>query len=229
MFEETDDALVAQQWAAELLGELNSAKYYFAPETLLAAYKTPDSFSFVVDGELCYGQTYGPDPYMDPRWEKVAVEGIRPASILGLIPRNGFEFWGMKTSLVTATPIEILTDMVEVNAIIDEHGPDLSVRPGGTEEVFWGGIRNEEGDLATLAVLVKWQSGMNVLSSVVTQAQDRGKGLATRLSVGMAAHAYSLGIDEVGLGVGDINVAAQRAYSKAGYKRLGSFRNYFRE
>jgi len=229
MFEETNDALVAQQWAAELLGELNSAKYYFAPETLLAAYKTPDSFSFVVDGELCYGQTYGPDPYVDPRWEKVAVEGVPPASILGLIPRNGFEFWGIKTSLVTTEPIEILTDMEEVNAIIDEHGPDLSVRPGGTEEVFWGGIRNEAKEMASLAVLVKWQSGMHVLSSVVTRAQDRGNGLATRLSVGVAAHAYSLGIDEVGLGVGDTNVAAQRAYAKAGFKRMGVFTNYFRD
>ncbi len=228
MFEETNDALVAQQWATELLGELNSAKYYFAPETLLSAYKTPDSFSFVVDGDLCYGQTYGPNPHLDRRCTKVAVEGIRPDSMGGLIPRNGFEFWGTKTSL-RFTPIEILTDMAEVDSIIDEHAPDSSVRPGGTEEVFWGGIRNEQGDLASLAVLVKWQSGMHVLSSVVTRTQDRGKGLATVLSVGMASHSYSLGIDEVGLGVRDTNVAAQRAYAKAGFKRLGVFTNYFRE
>ena len=228
MFEETHDAVVAWGWAAEILGEFNSARYYFAPETLLSAYKSDNSFSFTVKGEHYYGHTYGLTPYLDPRWTKVAVEGMKPDAILNLKRRYGFEFWGIRTA-ATGAPLEILTDMHEVSAILDEHAPESSVRPGGSEEIFWGGVRNAQGELASIAVLVKWQSGMHVMASVVTRREDRGQGLATKLSAGIAAYAHSLGIDEVGLGVRDINYAAQKAYAKAGYSRLGAFTNYFLE
>jgi len=232
MFEETSDLSVAREWAAALLGEMNSARYYFSAETILAAYKSDDSFSFTVGGEQIYGQTYGPNPFLDSRWEKVAVEGVHPEAILDLKPRYGFEFWGIKTALVKAPPIEILSEMAEmaeINSILTDHAPDSSVRPGGNEEVFWGGIRNSRHELASLAVLVKWKSGMHVMSSVVTRSQDRGNGFATALSAGIAARAHLLGIEEIGLGVRDTNIAAQRAYAKAGFTRLGAFTNYFRE
>ena len=109
------------------------------------------------------------------------------------------------------------------------HAPDSSVRPGDPEVIFWGGVRNEVGELAALAALVKWQSGFHLLSSVVTRAQDRGNGYATKLSGAMAAHAHSLGIKEVGLGVRSENFAAQRAYAKAGFKKLADFTHYFQE
>jgi ribosomal protein S18 acetylase RimI-like enzyme len=229
MVEETSDAALAREWAAALLGEMNAAKYYFSPASLLSAYKSDHSFSFTVRGEQIYGQAFGPSPFLDSRWEKVAVEGVHPEAILDLKPRYGFEFWGMNTSLAKAAPIEILSDMAEVNSILTEHAPDSSVRPGGDEEVFWGGIRNSRFELASLAVLVKWQSGMHVMSSVVTRSQDRGNGFATALSAGIAARAHSLGIAEIGLGVRDTNIAAQKAYAKAGFTRLGAFTNYFRE
>ena len=141
---------------------------------------------------------------------------------------GGFQFWEAVTT-ESGPPIDILRDATEINQLIDEHAPDSSVRPGGSEEIFWGGIRDQVGDLVACAVIVKWQSGFHVLSSVVTRAQDRGKGYATALSAGIISYAYSLGITQIGLGVRRSNIAAQRAYEKAGFKMLAEFTNYSRE
>ena len=126
-------------------------------------------------------------------------------------------------------PIELIDDAQEINAIIDEHAPDSSVRPGDPEELFWGGIRNELGELAALAVLVKWQSGFHVMASVATRSQDREKGYGTQLVLGMISRAHSLGIREIGLGVRTENISAQRVAEKAGFKKLAEFINYGRE
>ena len=227
-FEETSEISVALQWATEIFGFTNVPKYYLSPQNFLTAYRDEDSFSFVVKGDPIYGHTYGPKPHFDPRWGKVAVADIHPEQVLECRPRYGFEFWASSTQ-ATGAPLEIINDQSLINQILDEHAPDSSVRPGGSEEIFWGGIRNESGQVAAIGVLVKWQSGQYVLASVATRAQDRGKGLATQLAAGVAAHAHSLGIGEVGLGVRDNNIAAQKAYAKAGYTRLAAFTNYFRE
>jgi len=226
--QETSEISVALQWATEIFGFTNVPKYYISPNNFLTAYRNGNSYSFVVTGDPIYGHTYGANPHFDPRWGKVAVADIHPEHVLACKPRYGFEFWATTTA-DTGASLEILDDYQLINSILDQHAPDSSVRPGGSEEIFWGGIRNESGEFASLGVVVKWQSGQYVLASVVTRAQDRGKGLATALAAGVAAHAYSLGIGEVGLGVRDNNFGAQRAYEKAGFKRLAAFTNYFRE
>jgi len=66
------------------------------------------------------------------------------------------------------------------------------------------------------------------MASVVTRTQDRGRGYATALSKGIASHAHQLGIPLLGLGVRTGNLAAQRAYEKAGFRKLGAFTNYSR-
>ena len=226
--QETSEVSVALQWAAEIFGFTNVPKYYISKENFLTAYRNENSYSFVVTGDPVYGHAYGPNPHFDERWGKVAVAGSSPERVLNCWPRYGFEFWATTTA-PTGARLTILTDHALIDSILDEHAPDSSVRPGGSEEIFWGGVANEMGEIASIGVLVKWQSGQYVLASVATRAQDRGKGLATKLAAGVAAHAHSLGINEVGLGVRDNNFAAQKAYKNAGYQRLAAFTNYFRE
>jgi len=228
MFEETEHLEVAHLWAETLLGHKNSAKYYMAAENFLTAYRNGDSFSFVIRGENNYGQMYGPNAHFDGRCKYLSVTGGNPDLSGKMISGRGFQFWEAVT-VDSASSIELLHDADEINAIITEHAPDSSVRPGDPEEVFWGGIRNEERELTALGVLVKWQSGFHVMASVVTRAEDRGKGYGTRLSKGMVSHAHSLGIKEIGLGVRTTNIAAQRAYEKAGFSMLAEFINYGRE
>lgn len=227
MLQQTSDLATAQQWAVAILRDRNAAKYYISETNFVAAYKNDGAFSFIVKGEPFYGHLYGENAFLDPRITDVAVLGS--LELENFEKRGGgFQFWEALT-VPSAQSIEILSNAEEINSIITEHAPDSSVRPGDPEEVFWGGVRNDLGELAACAVLVKWQSGFYIMASVVTREQDRGRGFATRLSAGMVAHAHSLGISEIGLGVRTGNVAAQRAYEKAGFKALGAFTNYSRE
>lgn len=228
MLEETSDLVTAQRWADEILGDKNSAKYFMADDNLVAAYRNKESFSFVIKNEHFYGQLYGPNAYFDERCTSIAIAGEPLESFRDFERGGSSQFWEVATH-ESETNLELVDDAEEINAIIDEHAPDSSVRPGDSEEVFWGGVRNELGELAALAALVKWQSGLHVMVSVVTRAQDRGKGLATQLSLGMSARAHSLGISEIGLGVRAGNFAAMRVYEKTGFKKLTDFTRYSRE
>ena len=228
VLEATDKLEDAKAWATEILGDQNSAKYYLSPENFIVAYKNNDSFSFLIDRDSLYSQMYGPNAYFDDRCLWLSVTGSE-TDLAGKMKRGrGFQFWEVLTSK-NNVPIELIDDAQEINAIIDEHAPDSSVRPGDPEELFWGGIRNELGELAALAVLVKWQSGFHVMASVATRSQDREKGYGTQLVLGMISRAHSLGIREIGLGVRTENISAQRVYEKAGFKKLAEFINYGRE
>ncbi len=228
MSEHTSDLVTARRWAREILGGQNPAKYYLAPQNFVAAYRSDKSFSFLIDGDNFYSQMYGPNPHFDERCIWLSVTGSEPDLSGKMVSGRGFQFWEAPTSQ-RASHIELLTNGDEINAIIAEHAPDSSVHPGDPEEVFWGGVRNEEKELVALAGLVKWQSGFHVMVSVVTRLQDRGKGYATLLAEGMISEAHSSGIAEIGLGVRTTNTAAQRVYEKAGFKNLADFTNYGRE
>ena len=226
MFDSTEDLQLANAWAEDLLGEQNAAKYYISQENFVAAYKVGKSFSFIVKGEPFYGHLYGNDAFLDPRCTDIAVNGkieLPEFEVRG----GGFQFWEIETKVASA-PIELLSDVEEIRDLIQIHAPDSSVLPGDPEEIFWGGIRNESEELVACAVVVKWQSGLHVMASVVTRTEDRGRGYGTALSKGIASHARELGIPLLGLGVRTGNIAAQRAYAKAGFRELGAFTNYSR-
>lgn len=228
MLDGTQDLEVARSWAAQLLKDKNPAKYYISEENFVAAYKNQSTFSFIVKGEPFYGHLYGEGAYLDPRCTDLAVTPLDSFHHSEFSVRGGgFQFWEARTS-PRDTQIELLTDANEINFLIDNHASDSSVRPGDSEVIFWGGLRNEFGQLAAAAVIVKWQSGFHVMASVVTRKENRGNGYATRLTQGILSHAHSLGIDLIGLGVRPTNFAAQRAYEKAGFLKIGEFTNYSR-
>ena len=227
MLESTAELQLARQWAQALLGEKNAAKYYISEQNFVAAYRVDGSFSFIVKGEPFYGQLYGENAYLDPRCTDIAIVNwnAHPGwSVRG----SGFQFWEIKPEN-TGAPIELLSDAAEIEALLRVHAPDSSVMPGDDEAVFWGGIRNDLGELIACAVVVKWQSGFHMMASVVIRTEDRGLGYGSALSRGMVAHASTLGITFLGLGVRTGNIAAQRAYEKAGFTMLAEFTNYSRE
>ena len=226
MLQTTEDLQLARHWAEDLLVGHNAAKYYMSEQNFVAAYKVDSSFSFIVKGEPFYGHLYGDAAFLDPRCTDIAVIGSFQSP--GFEVRGGgFQFWEIETKDASGQ-IELLSDAEEISALIHGDAPDSSVLPGDPEEIFWGGIRNEFKELVACAVVVKWQSGHHVMASVVTRTQDRERGYATALSEGIASHAHQLGIPLLGLGVRTGNLAAQRAYEKAGFRKLGAFTNYSR-
>jgi ribosomal protein S18 acetylase RimI-like enzyme len=228
MFETTEDFQCAKLWAEDILSGRNVAKYYLSHENFVAAYKSDKGFSFIVKGERFYAHLYGDNAYLDQRSNSVAVDSDLNFEDEHFEMRGGgFEIWELDTANSHA-PIELLNDYEEINAMIENHAPDSSVSPGDNEEIFWGGIRDAQGELIACAVVVKWQSGFHIMASVVTRTNERGRGFGTALSKGIASHAREIGIPLLGLGVSRSNIVAQKVYKKAGYKRIGSFTNYSR-
>lgn len=226
--ESTSDLATAQQWAAEYFSEKNVAKYFLDGEKFIVAHRTVDSYSFVLTHKPFYGHMYGPSAYLDPRLSEVAIADRELQLLPGFTPSEKFQIWEARTAPGKSS-LELLEDVDEINALLDEHAPGSSIRPGEKEVVFWAGLRNSEGVLVACAVVVKWSSGYHVLSSVVTRSEYRGKGLATQLCSEFLSELYSRGIPTLGLGVRADNFAAQRAYEKAGFKALAEFTNYSRE
>jgi ribosomal protein S18 acetylase RimI-like enzyme len=228
MLDGTQDLNIAKSWATEILKDKNPAKYYLSQENFIAAYRNENTFSFCITGEPFYGHLYGEGAYLDPRCSDLAVTPLNSLHNPEFSVRGGgFQFWEAQTR-ANENEIELLSDHDEIKQLIDSHAPDSSVRPGDKEEIFWAGLRNQYGQLAAAAVIVKWQSGCYVAASVVTKSSERGNGYATRLMQGIVSHAHSLGIQEIGLGVRPDNIAAQRAYEKSGFTKIGSFTNYTR-
>jgi len=224
--EVTSNYKVALNWASELLGELNVPRVFIGAENFLEAFQTEDSFSFTTKGDMPYGQAYGPRPHIDPRWEKVAVAYGSGAPTFGHLQiANQFDFYGRKTAVITDfEELEICADDALIEKVLKENAPHSSVYPGNSEIVFWGQVDN-----AAFGALVKWKSGFHVLVSIVTVEAMRGKGLGTELTKRMVSKAAQLGIEEVALGVAHKNIAAIKAYEKAGFKELAQFTNYYLE
>jgi ribosomal protein S18 acetylase RimI-like enzyme len=212
MFESTQDLQRAKLWAEEFLGNNNVAKYHLNSETFVVAYKGAHGFSFVVKDEPFYGQLYGAGPFLDPRCTEFSVEFLEEISYENFVVRGGgFEFWELDTANSYGA-IELLDSDEEIVNFIEANAPDSSVRPGNDEVIFWGGLRNPRGELVACAVVVKWQSGFHVVSSVATRTDKRGQGIGTSLSIGIASHARELGIALLGLGVRRDNATAKRIY-----------------
>lgn len=231
MLKSTESLNEAKSWAEEILGSKNSAKYFMAQENFVVAYQDFESFSFVLTEEPFYGQVYGPTDFLDPRLSEVAVANDQGVDLPGFIRGVKFQMWEAQTSLRenSLVLLDDTQDIDEINAMLDEHASGSSVRPGEKEVVFWAGLRNPEGVLMACAVVVQWNSGFHVLSSVVTRIEYRGRGLATQLCSEILSEAFSRGISTLGLGVRADNFAAQRAYTKAGFQKFAEFTSYSRE
>lgn len=226
--ESTSDLAIARQWAAEYFSEKNVAKYFLDVEKFVVAYRSTDSYSFVLTHKPFYGHLYGPSAFLDPRLSEVAIADREPQQLSGFTRKEKFQIWEART-FPGQSSLVLLHDDDEINFMLDNHAPDSSIRPGEKEVVFWAGLRDPKGLLMAGATVVQWSSGYHVLSSVVTRSEYRGKGLATQLCTEILSEVYSRGISTLGLGVRADNFAAQRAYTKAGFQKLAEFTNYSRE
>ncbi len=77
-----------------------------------------------------------------------------------------------------------------------------------------------------MGALVRWGSGLRVLTSVATSTELRGRGFARTLVRGTLGVAHWRGIRWVGLGVSHANIPAQRVYENVGFALGANFTNY---
>jgi GNAT superfamily N-acetyltransferase len=199
-------------------------------ERFIEAFVTDDSFSFTMDSGFTYGQAYGPSPHIDPRWDKCGVAYNKFGPKFGHLEiANQFDTYGISTEIIPGfETIEELTDEVQIKKILDENAPTSSTYPGNPEIVQWGCVRNGLGDVSAIGALVRWSSGAYVISSVATVESERGKGFATELTKRFISKANELGVKNLGLGVSHKNIAAIKAYQKAGMSEIAQFTNYLK-
>jgi len=232
-FKQTSDLSTALDWSREQLGEINGPGIFVSEanaKDFIEAFKTEDSFSFTMQSGFIYGQAYGPDPYIDPRWDKCGVAFNRFGPTFGHLEiANQFDTYGIDTKIIPSfESIEELKDDALIKEILDNNAPNSSVYPGNPEVIHWGCVRNEAGEVSAIGALVRWSSGAHVISSVATVESMRGKGFATELVQRFISRANELGIKVLSLGVDHKNVAAIKAYQKAGMTEIAQFTNYLK-
>ena len=232
-FNQTSDLTIALGWAREQLGEINGPGIFVSEansKDFVEAFKSEDSFSFTMRSGFTYGHAYGPNPHIDPRWEKCAVGFSKFGPKFGHLEiANQFDTYGIDTRIIPGfESIEVLADEALIKKILDENAPTSSVYPGNPEVIQWGCVRNEAGEVSAIGALVKWSSGSHVISSVATVESMRGEGYATELVKRFISRTNELGIKTLSLGVDHKNIGAIKAYQNAGMIEIAQFTNYLK-
>ena len=224
----TDSASLTLTWANELLGGGNPAAFLVAPGRFVSASRNGDSLALTLGGDQPFGLGLGPNPPVDPRWTSCAIDNSSFGDHLGQLgARDEWDFYSINVALTDdERTVEVIRDDDVVTRLLHEHAPQSQVWPGNTEIVHWYGVRSVQGTWASIAALVRWESGLHVLSSVATVSDLRGRGFAPTLVKGVITEARHHGATWLGLGVGHWNLPAQRVYQRVGFSLRANFTNY---
>lgn len=167
----------------------------------------------------------------DPRvWDALA-ELVGPAAEIGLsstdeLPPEGWEILGrgdgvqlVETSALAPRPFEEaielgVDDVPEMLALVERNQPG-PFRPRTHELGRYIGIRHE-GRLVAMAGERLHPEGWTEISAVATDAEHRGRGLASRLVLDVAFHIQERG-DRAMLHAAATNVGAIAVYERLGF------------
>jgi GNAT superfamily N-acetyltransferase len=224
----TSDIEIAKTWVTTLLGEGNPALFFLSPLRFETCERTPDSLSFTLSGTQRYGQAFGPSPPINSGWTRCSIDASPFGDRLGALQANDrWDFYSLDTTRCEVDPllIELSEDDV-IREVLERHAPHSQVWPGNPELVSWFGLNDPHGELASLAALVRWESGLHVLSSVVTVTEMRARGYARRLVGGIGGELRRRGHDWLGLGVAHDNAPAKRVYEQVGFVCRAHFTTY---
>lgn len=220
--------VAALRWSVELFDDGNPIQFFLAPQRFDSAERTNDSLSISLTGDGLFGLGLGPNPPRRTGWTRCILADAYDVDRVGALHASDYwDFYSIDTSLThTDGDVEVLDDDDLIAEILQVHANDSSVWPGRPDIVSWYGLRDTQDNLVSLGALVRWESGYHVLASVVTVSEYRGHGFAQELIQGMVARARERDISWLGLGVSHANGAAQRVYSKAGFRLRANFTTY---
>ena len=224
----TTNPVTALRWSVELFGEGNPIQFFLAPDRFASGERTSDALSITLTGEGLFGLGLGPNPPRHPEWTRCILADAGGVDHVGeLRASDHWDFYSIDSSQTHVDgDVEVLDDDDLITEILHLHANDSSVWPGRSDIVAWYGLRDAHDSLISLGALVRWESGYHVIASVVTVSEYRGRGFAQELVQGMIARAREHGITWLALGVNHANVAAQRVYSKAGFRLRANFTTY---
>lgn len=174
------------------------------------------------EDEGIYGIALGPNPEIPENWKSFSIESCGIASL----PQEykavvEWDCYWSPTKNGTEVEASSASD-AEIETFLKAHAPDSSVFPGNDEILMWIDI-HEDGKLAAVAALCRWESGRVVISSVTTHSDLRGRGLGKALMEKCLIAGASVGEKYLSLGVRHQNESAQRLYQGLGFQLMHNF------
>ena len=223
--------------AAEKLGIDRALIEIWIPRSeFVKAVVDGENLSITRRAEPFFGWAFGRSPIIDPEWPEFAVNRSTPKEkTSGFTLQGQWDAYGIHTHAIDSldensyeeNSYELLHDHDEINAVIEAHAPELSIRAEDSEVVAWIGIRKDS--VVALGALCRWESGFHVLSAIVVATSERGKGLGRRITESLVDYSYKNGINYVALGVRADNEAAIATYNRIGFKKLNEFNTFSRK
>ena len=228
----TDNYEEAISWAQDL-GIIGIVPQVWIPKSgFQYALKNSDgSVSFTRDGNPNFGLGIGPDPIIDPKWQRFALPKSLPKEkTLDFKLINRWKPYSIETKTIINIDSAGLYKGIEISSdgvkdFLDANAPESSVYPGNPETLFWAGIKIHE-ELVAVGCLGKWESGEFVISSITTKQELRNKGLGSAITKTIVNLANQRGIRRVSLAVNAKNEIAARVYEKIGFQNLGDFNTF---
>ena len=217
-------------WAQEIAGPINLAQYWIPEIGFRDAIRGDHWVALSRDGEEIYALALGDGIEIDPTWQSFSLPKSTPRETTSDLSVSGqWAAYYIETAQCSHhNTVEIITDGDEIENLLTSSAPNSSVHPGNPEVIFWGGIRNTEGELVAVGALTQWQSGGFIISSIATHKDFRRQGLGRLLTGGIVRMAHDRGIERVVLAVFSKNLAARALYESIGFELLGDFNHFER-
>ena len=113
-------------------------------------------------------------------------------------------------------PVEEVTDLPALKALLAEANPEASVQPGDPAARRWVGVMGAEGLLACAADTTA-ATAVGHLSAVAVHPDARGRGFGSAVTAALTNALLAEGCDVVTLGLYSSNTAARRLYDALGF------------
>jgi len=169
-----------------------------------------------------YGLALGSYPIIPTDWKKFSMDsrGIKtlPPEFVAVAEWDAY----FAPTIAGNRTIAPQSSNATIKAFLEEHAPDSSVFPGNKEILSWIEVHSD-GNLVAIAALCRWQSGRVVISSVATDASQRGQGFGKVLMRECLIEGEKLGEKFLSLGVRHQNESAQRLYAATGFTLMHNF------
>jgi ribosomal protein S18 acetylase RimI-like enzyme len=187
-----------------------------------ATFDREGNFVISREDDGIYGIALGPNPVIPGDWKNFSMEsrGIAqlPQEYKSVVEWDCY--WAPTTIGELVSPA--LASDEEIDHFLKEHAPDSSVFPGNDEILQWVEVR-DQGTLAAIAALCRWQSGRVVISSVATNTSLRGRGFGKALIAKCLDSGRQYDEKYLSLGVRHHNASAQRLYASTGFRLMHNF------
>ena len=163
--------------------------------------------------------------------EKVGSRVTTQRPVLAELRNRGIDYdgggeeweyrWTRQAAPVTAD-IGWITDDQAIGALLDEHAPKSSARPGDAHVRRWAG-GYDDGRLVAVAADTTGIAGVGHISSVATATERRGQGWGANITSWVTGQLLAEGFDVVTLGMYGGNDVAIRLYERIGFMGVHRF------